>query len=104
MVGPPLAATDTYTAVNALNQYPSVSGAVWTDDTRGNQTGFSAGASTALAYDAENRLMSDSAASVTDPNGRRTAKSTGFITTTFAGRSRCRALANPAHSSTTACR
>ncbi len=82
---PPATATDTYTAVNALNQYPSVSGAVWTYDTRGNQTGFSAGASTALAYDAENRLMSDSAASVTftyDPNGRRTAKTTGFITTT----------------------
>ncbi len=65
--------------------WPGSHQANYSYNTRGNQTGFSAGASTALAYDAENRLMSDSAASVTyayDPNGRRTTKTTSFTTTT----------------------
>jgi RHS repeat-associated protein len=92
---PPAAATDTYGAVNTLNQYPA-----WTPsggpsknfgyDGNGNMTSANiAGLVWTLAYDPENRLITASSATGTaatyayDVLGRRTHKSGSGMTETY---------------------
>jgi len=82
---PSAASTNTYAAVNVLNQYPSVNSVAISYDTKGNLT--SDGTWT-YAYDAENRLMTanktGSANSYAyDPFGRRTTKTASGVVTYY---------------------
>ncbi len=79
---PPALASDSYGAVNALNQYPSVNGDALTWDSNGNlltANGWTYG------HDPENRLVharnadgSIDLTTLSDPLGRRTAKTVAF--------------------------
>lgn len=74
-----------YGTVNAVNQYPTVGGATFAYDTRGNLT---SDGTLSLTYDPENRLMTAGKSGMTatytyDPNGRRTAKTVNGTTTNF---------------------
>ncbi len=77
-------ASAAYTA-NALNQYSLIGAAALSYDARGNYRG--AAAAPSVAYDAENRLIAANTAGTIayayDPNGRRTAKTVGAVTTSF---------------------
>src|SRR5258707_517009 len=68
---PAAAASVSYGAANALNQYPTLNGAAVAYDARGNYRG---GGAAPFAYDAQNRLMTSTNGVVYayDPLGRRT--------------------------------
>ena len=81
---PQATGSTTYGTVNAVNQYPTVGGATFAYDTRGNLT---SDGTLSLTYDPENRLMTAGKSGMTaaytyDPLGRRTAKTVTVGTTT----------------------